>query len=582
MGSRNMHTGFGILRTCVAAGLALALTAAPLVGCASASSGSGTSAASAVLTDETAATTTAATTSGNAVTLLDTTDVYSDRDQSGDYDVSDATAITLADGGTTVTGSGVTVDGSTVTITQAGTYVVSGTLSDGQIVVDAADDAKVQIVLSGTSVTSADAAAIYVKAADKVFLTLAEGTTNALATTGSFADAGDGNNVDGAVFSKADLTVNGSGSLSVSSAQGHGIVCKDDLVIYGGTVDVTAAGHAIQGKDSVAIGAGTLKLTAGTDAIHCANDEDAEKGWVYVSGGTITATATSDGIDAGLFLEVDGGSIDVAAADDGLHAEYGLVINGGTITVSQSSEALEGSYVAITGGVIDATATDDGINAAGDPTETSAADGGAVGGGMGGMDENDSTAYVTISGGTVRVDASGDGIDSNGNLTISGGETYVSGPTNDGNGALDYAGSGTVTGGTIIATGSTGMVQTLAASGSRGVMLVSASGSAGDSIEVLDSAGNVLCSTTATKQFACVVVSCAGLESNGAYTLRVGSSETSVTLSDGSYSDVSGGFGADGGMGMGGPGSGGQVPSDTQAPGGSGGQSQAPSSAAQG
>lgn len=158
-------------------------------------------------------------------------------------------------------GAGAAVDGSTITITEAGTYVISGSLSDGQIVVDAADDAKVQIVLAGASVTSSSSAAVYVKAADKVFLTLAEGTQNALSTSGSFADTGDGNNVDGTVFSKADLTVNGSGSLSVTSSQGHGIVCKDDLAICGGSIDVTAAGHAIQGKDSVAVGVGTLTFS---------------------------------------------------------------------------------------------------------------------------------------------------------------------------------------------------------------------------------------------------------------------------------------------------------------------------------
>ncbi len=164
---------------------------------------------------------------------------------------------------------------------------------------------------------------------------------------------------------------------------------------------------------------------------------------------------------------------------------------------------------------------------------------GAMGGGMG---EYDSTAQVTISGGTVSVNASGDGIDSNGDLSITGGEVYVSGPTNDGNGALDYAGSGSISGGTIIAVGSTGMAQSLDAAGSQGVMLVSVSGSAGDTIEVLDQAGNVLCSTVAAKQFSCAVISCSGLDSDGTYTVRAGTSETSVTLSGGSYSDVSGGM----------------------------------------
>jgi hypothetical protein len=205
---------------------------------------------------------TATASSESAVTLLDTSDVFSDRDWDASYDASEATTITLSDAGPTL--SWAREPRLTAPPSQSprrGTYVISRPLSDGQIVVDAADDAKVQIVLAGASVTSSSSAAVYAKAADKVFLTLAEGTQNALSASGSFADTGDGNNVDGTVFSKADLTVNGSGSLSVTSSQGHGIVCKDDLAICGGSIDVTAAGHAIQGKDSVAVGAGTLTFS---------------------------------------------------------------------------------------------------------------------------------------------------------------------------------------------------------------------------------------------------------------------------------------------------------------------------------
>lgn len=214
-------------RACVTAGLALALVAAPLAGCSSAGTAAASGSSETSATADTAALT--STSTDTATMLLDASDAFSDRDWDASYDASEATTISLSDAGSTVSGSGATADGSVVTITEAGTYVISGSLSDGQVVVDAADDAKVQVVLAGASVTSSSSAAVYVKAADKVFLTLAEGTENTLATSGSFTDTGDGNNVDGTVFSKADLTVNGSGTLAVASAQGHGIVCKDDL-----------------------------------------------------------------------------------------------------------------------------------------------------------------------------------------------------------------------------------------------------------------------------------------------------------------------------------------------------------------
>ncbi|MGI6230289.1 MAG: carbohydrate-binding domain-containing protein [Tractidigestivibacter sp.] len=541
-------------RACVAAGLAVAVITAPLIGCTS-TTGSTTSATTSTTSSTTSSDTSvsqATSDSGDAVSLLDTSSVYSDRDLDASYDESSATTITLSDSGSSASGSGVTIDGSTITITEEGTYVITGSLSDGQIVVAAADDAKVQIVLAGASITSSDSAAIYVSTADKVFLTLADGTENSLSTTGEFVSTND-DNIDGTVFSKSDLTINGDGTLNVTSASGHGIVCKDELVIVGGTINVDAAGHAIQGKDSVAIGGGTLNLTAGTDGIHCANDEDTSLGYIYVSDGTINVTAASDGFDAGLFLEVDGGTINVSATDDGLHAEYGLVINGGTIDVTQSNEALEGSYVTITGGTIDATASDDGVNASGDPDTTTS----SSSGGMGAAMEYDSTAKLTISGGTLTLDASGDGLDSNGDIEISGGTTVVSGPTNSGNGSIDYGGSATISGGTLIAAGSSGMFETVTSTGEQGVISISASGNAGDTIEVLDSDGNVIASATVAKQYECITLSSPDIVSGGTYTIRYGSEETTVTLDGTSYSDVSGTMGGQSqGMGAQGQGTG--------------------------
>lgn len=354
--SSNKH----FARAACAAGLALALGIMPLAGCSTAATSASTQASTASVQTASA---------GEAVTLVNIDDMVSDRDQDPSYDEASSTKIALADSGATVDGDGVTCDSSTVTITKAGTYVISGTLEAGQIVIDA-EDAKVQLVLNGTSVTCADSAALYVKNAKKVFLTLAAGTANTLSTSGEFVQTDD-STVDGAIFAKDDLTINGEGSLSVTSAAGHGIVCKDDLVLVGGQVSVNAAKHAVQGKDLVAIVGGTWTLVAGTDGIHCENSDDAEKGYVCVAGGTVDITAESDGFDAANVLEVDGGTITVAAADDGLHAELDLAINGGTVTVTKSYEGIEGQTVTITGGTIDVVSSDDGINAAGAPSDSS-------------------------------------------------------------------------------------------------------------------------------------------------------------------------------------------------------------------
>lgn len=548
MSSRDMHMHASIARGVATAGLSLSLALLPLAGCASSSSDdSGSSSTSVATTGSTASTIVA---SGDAIQVLGDTDVFTNRDLDPSYDESEAITISLSDSGSTVSGGGVDIDGSTVTITTAGTYVVSGTLSDGRIVVNADDSSKVQIVLDGASVSCSSSAALYVINADKVFLTLADGTTNALATTGDFVETDD-NNVDGAVFAKDDLAINGTGALDVTCSAGHGIVCKNDLRLVSGAVSVNASSHAIQAKDSVAVCGGTWDLAGGTDGIHCANDEDTAKGWIYVTGGTIGITAASDGFDASGVLQIDGGTITVNAGDDGIHAEYELAINGGTIDVQQSYEGVEGSKVYVTSGSTTIYSTDDGINAAGDPSTTSSGLGG-MGGGMG----SDDSAYLLVSGGIVIIDApGGDGVDSNGDFDMTGGEVYISGPTNGGNGSIDYGdgATATITGGTIMCAGASGMQETFGTSSSQASALVSLSGSAGDTITVSDASGTVLGSFVCVEDYDVVVVSCAGMVSGGSYTITAGSDSTTITMDSVVYDDGGSGMGGMGQM-QGGPG----------------------------
>jgi hypothetical protein len=249
--------------------------------------------------------------------LVDTSDMFTDRDTSGEYD-STATDISLSDDGSTCDSADVTISGNTITITKEGTYHLSGTLSDGQVIVDADGD-KVQLVLDNVSITNSSSAAIYVKKGDKVFLTLADGSANTLATTGEFV-AIDDNNIDAAIFSKSDLTLNGTGSLTIDCAYGHGVVSKDDLRITAGTYAITAASHALSGKDSVRIAGGTFTLTAGKDGIHSENTDDTEKGFVYIADGTFTIDSTGDGIDASAVVQIDGGDFNLTAGGGSANA----------------------------------------------------------------------------------------------------------------------------------------------------------------------------------------------------------------------------------------------------------------------
>lgn len=207
--------------------------------------------------------------------------------------------------------SGVSISGNIITITKEGTYVLSGALSEGQIIVDA-DSAKVQLVLDNADITCASSAAIYVKNADKAFITLAEGSENILMNTAEF-EAIDDNNIDAVIFSKDDLTLNGKGTLTINSEYGHGIVSKDDLKLVGGTCNITAKNHALSGKDSVRIAAGTYNLTSGKDGIHSENVDEEEKGFVYIASGDFTIESTGDGIDASYVVQIDDGAFDITA-----------------------------------------------------------------------------------------------------------------------------------------------------------------------------------------------------------------------------------------------------------------------------
>ena len=270
-------------------------------------------------------------------------DMFTERDLAGTYEESGAVYVTLSDDGIAGETDGVVIDGQMVTITAEGTYIFSGTLSEGQIVVDA-DNAKVQIVFDNVDITCASSAAVYVKSAEKVFVTLAEGSQNTLRNTDEYV-AIDDNNIDAVIFAKSDLTLNGTGSLTIISAEGHGIVSKDDLKIIGGTYDITAAGHALSGKDSVRIADGTFILTAEKDGIHAENADDEEKGYIYIADGDFTITSDGDGMDASNIVQIEDGTLDITAgggAANSLKTHESDVPGGPGGGMPQNGEKLDG------------------------------------------------------------------------------------------------------------------------------------------------------------------------------------------------------------------------------------------------
>ena len=305
---------------------------------------------------------------------IDATDLFSKRDLTQTADLSNAETITLS-------------DGQNVSITKEGVYVISGSAKNVTITVEAADDAKVQLVLDGVSVTNTDTPVIYVKNADKVFVTTLG--DNNLSVTGSFTADGS-TNTDAVIFSKDDLVLNGTGTLTISSTD-NGISCKDDIKITGGTITIDCTSDAIEANDSISIAAGTINISSKKDGLHAEDSDDNTKGSIYICGGTFTINAS-----------------DLTAA-----------------------ECIEATYVQINGGTVNISSSDDGINAA-----------------------HKSDAYevaVEITGGyiTIKMGAGDtDGIDSNGNLYISGGTIDVTAQS-----PFDYDGQATHTGGTIIVNG---------------------------------------------------------------------------------------------------------------------------------
>ncbi len=409
--------------------------------------------------------------------------LFTANDLDAGWDTTGATKITLSDEGSTVNGNGAYVYNGDVHIVYAGKYILSGELSNGSVIIEADGDDKIWLMLDRVSIHCEDNAAIRVEQAGKVFMTLQDGTENTLSSGSSYSEEAVSGGVDGTIYSRDDLTINGVGSLQVTTEYQHGIVCNDDFVVTGGTLNITAVQDAIHANDSVRVKDSDLTLFAGDDGITVSNDE--ETSFLYMESGNITIPSCCEGLEA-VTITIAGGTLNIAATDDGLNAN-GYSGN---------------SVINITGG------------------------------------------DITV---TVENGRDADGIDSNKDIYISGGNLFISVSDNGGSCAIDYGsengGTCEISGGTVLACGSSGMAEGFDPSSTQGFLMQTASASAGTTVTVKDVDGNELISEKVPCSFSSVLASTPEMKIGDTCTLIVGDIQTEMTIDNASNGGGFGGFG---------------------------------------
>lgn len=456
--------------------------------------------------------------SNGTIEIIATEDLFSDRDLKGTYKVSECTKVDLSK-----------VEGD-LEITKEGDYLLTGKLSDGMILVNAPADAKIQLVLNNAEITHSDGAAIYVKQAKKVFVTLAEGTINELSCTGTIQQIDD-NKVDGVIFSKSDLTINGTGTLNIWGEKVNGIVCKDDLRITGGSITIDVNKHGMEGKDSIRIGGGDLKITSCTEGL--------EGQRVILADGNVFIKASDDGINA------TNGESEASAMDGKGPSDF-------QGKFPENGEAFEGEF---RGGKGERPEGNEGFHGKGGRGERPegmeefsgggerpqgmeefdiGGRGGFVGdfgGGKGGMFAVQEDTYIAILGGNLYIDAGGDGLDSNGHLLIEAGEITVHGSERGADSAIDFNGTGLINGGSVVTFGNMEMMQNFGQeSGQCSVVVKTDTYTKGAKMTMTDASGNVLAEGTTVKSGNCVMISNAQLQKGQKYTLKLGEKVYEFTM----------------------------------------------------
>ena len=362
-------------------------------------------------------------------------------------------------------------------ITAPGTYHLTGTIEDGGISIKLVDNGVVKLILDNVSIRNSSGPAIACYSGDDMVIELVG--ENYLEDGSSYNSTYD-EDVNGVIYSKADLTFRGDGSLELKANYQDGIVSKDDLKFISGTYNITSKDDGIRGKDSVYIIDGNFKILATGDGIKSTNTTDPDKGFVLIAGGTIDIAKCSEGLE-GRMIIIDDGDISIVSSDDGINA-----VAASTTTSSNRNPMME-------------------VN---------------------------EKCSIIINGGKVYVNAAGDGLDSNGYMYINGGEVIVDGPTNSGNGALDAAGGTTMNGGTVVAVGASGMAETLGANSpiyNISVFFTSTLAK-GTKVEIKNSAGETILAHTSAKAFNHLAAGTAGFKSGETYTIYINGAEYTTTV----------------------------------------------------
>lgn len=400
------------------------------------------------------------------------------------------TKVSFSENGIAANGVGCKVDGNVLKIKEAGVYELSGTLSNGQIVVNAGEESTVCLILNGVNVHNENQSALVCKKTGKVIVTLAAGTENVFSDGTGYMFEDEETEPDATIFSKVDLIINGSGALTVNAAYKDAIKCKDALYMDGGVYRITAREDGIVGKDLLYVKSGDFTVTCEGDGLKSSNDTDEILGTVILedgrfsiqagkeaiqadnslfvnggkivangrkallatktvalNGGVLTLTSENDGVHSEDGIGITGGVFEISAGDDAIHAAGDLSIAGQTeIHIVESHEGLEGKTVLVEDGILDIRAEDDGINATGGEEAAKRFGHGEA-------------SLIAILGGYITVDADGDGVDSNSAITVEGGELLVFGPEASDESAIDDKYGFSLNGGTLLCLGSVEMAK---------------------------------------------------------------------------------------------------------------------------
>lgn len=496
---------------------------------------------------------------------------FGEEDLNSSFDIDKATYIALKRDNIEVTGEGAVATDKTLTISEGGTYLLKGELTNGQVIVEVPETDLVQLVLHGVSIHNDMEPSLLIKEGGKVVTTLVADQVNSLSGGSNNSSDTEKQELNGVILSQGDLTINGTGALRVRS-NNYGIVSQGELRVTGGKLSVNSLGGGLFAKDAIKIKDGSFALDTQEDSLRAENGEDENKGFIYIAGGNFDIQSQGNGFhaetllqidagnfnittrnrdngqkptngltgialkankeiilneglfdlntsDAGIFskdrIVVTGGTIGISSETKGLHTEGDLTITGGILYIEKSHVGISGENIVITGGIVEVITDDDGF---------------IVAGGKDGSPE--ASSFLQISGGETRILSRGDGLDINGDLFIEGGKLVLSSPVSSGKATFDYGGKAIITGGVFMATGSSVTAQSFSESSTQYSVLHNLADiiNAGSVITILDPDGKEILKWTAEQDFCSVQFSSPDLVEGKTYTLVADSISEKIVL----------------------------------------------------